>query len=367
MRVLHLFLRLDHGGAEIRTLDRLRAASDSDFEHHLCMLDDAPGVFDDAFREAGAILHTCPFDRGFPPRFVKLLRRVRPDVVHANQQWASAGFLSLARVAGVRGRVCQFHASQGGGSATVARRVRDRVFRRVLRHNATAITGVSEGVLDALWYPGWRSDPLCSVEYLGVDLAPYDRDRDREGVRAELGIPADARIAIHVGNMRAAKNHPGLGALFAELAPRVPDLHLLAVGRRYPEFEVPFRAAAGNPDRVHLVGARDDIPRLLLASDVLLLPSVTEGLPTVVLEARAAGIPVVASDLAGTLESARFLSRIHCASLDQPWAHWADLVEAALDQGLDPTDREHNALAGTPFDAVVSAHAHEALWRRSVR
>ena len=366
MRVLHLFKRLDHGGAEMRTLDRLRYGSMADFDHHMLALSEQPGALDQRFREAGATIHTCRFDAGFPLRFARLLRKVRPDVVHANQQWMSAFFLSLAHSAGVAGRVCQFHASNDIVAETRLRTGRNRVLRRILRHEATAVTGVSEGVMDALWYPSWRSDPRCSVEYLGVDLASYDTPRTRASVRKELGIDPTARIAVHVGNMGTPKNHPGLGALFGELAARHPDLHLVAVGRRNPTFEEPMRAAAGHRDRLHVLGPRNDVPRLLLGSDLFLLPSVNEGLPTVVLEARAAGLPAVVSDLTGNLEIAKNLTRVDCVSLARPWTHWADVCDHALRTPPDSNLGSRNPLFGTPFDAEQSARAHAELWRRSV-
>lgn len=368
MRVLSLFRNLSHGGAEMRTLDRQRTPELADFDHHIACFTNEPGPLDGAFEALGVTLHRCALDRGFAPRFHRLLRRLRPDVVHANQQWPSAVFLAQAHAAGVPGRVAQFHASNDLVEETPARHWRNRFLRRLMRQEATAITGVSEGVLDALWRPDWRSDPRFSVEYLGIDLARFDAAPDRAGVRAELGLPADTPLVLHVGNMAPPKNHPGLGRIFAHLAQQHPTVALATVGRRDPAFEQPMRAPcreAGVEDRLKVLGPRDDVARLLRAADAFLFPSVNEGLPTVVLEARAAGLPVVATDLTGTLEIGRVLPRVTCLSLDAPAQAWTDALLAALDGPLDDLSAG-NPLADSPFENRRSAAAHAALWRRSV-
>ncbi len=367
MRIVHFFSSLDHGGAELRLLDALAHPDVAAMEHHAVKLAPRPGALDAAFEARGAQIHGCRLDRRFPVRASRLLRRLRPDVVHCNQQWMSGPLVALARANRVPGRVVQFHASADLGPTHLARRARDRVFRRLVLDHATAITGVAEALLDDLVGPRWRDDPRISAIHLGVDLARFDVPRARVAVRRELGIPREARVLIHVGNMGPAKDHPRLGALFAAVAARAPDVHLVAVGRRNPDFEDPMRAAMGRSgDRARITGPRDDVPRLLLAADAFVLPSRTEGLPTVLLEARAAGLPAVASDLPGIRETARLLPGIRTVSRAAPVDAWADAVLDALDAGADPHRGARNPLRGTPFDGATSARAHAALWRRSV-
>lgn len=369
MRVLHLYNYLSWGGAEMRLLDVLGEPACRELEHHVALLNPRPGPLDDAFFDAGVAVHPCRLGAGFPARFGSLIRRLRPDVVHANQQWMSGPLLALAHGFGVRGRVCQFHASNDIVADSAGRRLRNRVLRRVVRREATAISGVSASTLDALWPPDWRGDRRFSVVYLGVDTGRFQQPRDRVGVRAELGLPADARLALHVANMGPAKNHPGLGELFGVLARRHPDLHLVAVGRPNPTWEAPMRAAvaaAGASERLHVLGPRSDVPRWMLGADLLLLPSVNEGLPTVVIEARAAGLPAVVTDLPGCLELATHLDRVTTVPLGGGWDRWAAACDDALAAGTDAHLGDANPIRGTVFDARVSARAHAQLWSTSV-
>ena len=222
-------------------------------------------------------------------------------------------------------------------------------------------------MMDNLWYADWRNDRRCSVEYLGVDVDAYDMPRRRRALRAELGLPRSARIAIHIGNMGRPKNHPGLGTLFRAMASSDRTLHLLVVGRRNESIEARFLANAGeSASRVHILGARFDVPRLLLGSDVFLLPSISEGLPTVVLEARAAGLPAVVSNLTGNLEIARHLDRVVCLDPTET-DRWVEAVRDAVQLGPEDHRGTGNPLRQTVFDAMVSAEAHADLWRRSVQ
>jgi glycosyltransferase involved in cell wall biosynthesis len=143
--------------------------------------------------------------------------------------------------------------------------------------------------------------PGRPVEYIpnGVDVDRFPERRDPEGARRELGLPAGVPLAIYTGKVIPRKN---LEDLF-RLADRLPSLHVVLVGN----FNEPYygdryyrELLAGFPNvgtRVRAVGevGMASIPRYLEAGDLFVFPSRLEGMPNSVLEALAAGIPVVAS------------------------------------------------------------------------
>ena len=147
----------------------------------------------------------------------------------------------------------------------------------------------------------------CRTIPYGVDAVQFSPAPERRGIwREKLGIPAEAPLLLSVGRMATKKGYqhlvPALGELFAAR----PDLHLVLAGGgdRLEEFR---RAAAPWADRVHFPGAvyRDTLPDLYRAADVFVLPAVhdpkgnVDGLPNVILEAMASGLPVVASAISG--------------------------------------------------------------------
>jgi 1,2-diacylglycerol 3-alpha-glucosyltransferase len=151
----------------------------------------------------------------------------------------------------------------------------------------------SPGIKDHLHALG-VSDPIVVVPN-GIDLAQF-RNPTAPRSRHDLGLPDDAVIAITVGRLGPEKNLPFLLQAYARIADQVPDLHLIVVGRG-PERETLLEMAGslGLSPRVHLIGEvlYDDVPNWLALADFFALPSVSESHPLVILEALAAGLPVI--------------------------------------------------------------------------
>jgi predicted dehydrogenase/glycosyltransferase involved in cell wall biosynthesis len=125
----------------------------------------------------------------------------------------------------------------------------------------------------------------------------------REAARARLGIPAPAPVLLCVARFTPQKDHPTLIAAFTALRRRHPQARLLLAGEGPERAACEARVALRQVEGVAFLGYRDDIGELLAAADLLVLPSRFEGLPLVVLEAMAVGLPVVATRIGGTLEA----------------------------------------------------------------
>jgi len=137
----------------------------------------------------------------------------------------------------------------------------------------------------------------------GVDVERYAEPVDREAVRRSIGVPPAAPMAIVVAKLMTQKGHAVLLDALPRVIGRVPDLHVVLVGEGDLRAELESRVAAmGMAGRVTFAGNRGDIPHLLAASDLFVLPSLWEGLPMALLEAMATGLPVVASAVSGTSE-----------------------------------------------------------------
>jgi len=120
----------------------------------------------------------------------------------------------------------------------------------------------------------------------------------RVALRDELSLGPGDRLLVSVGNLYPVKGHQHLIDALARLAERHPQLHLAIAGRGELEGALAARARDhGLQGRVHLLGLRSDIPALLAAADLFVLPSLSEGLPLALLEAMFAGCPIVASDV----------------------------------------------------------------------
>jgi len=145
---------------------------------------------------------------------------------------------------------------------------------------------------DVPWRPAGRVHVLPN----GIDADRFARARSRGDVRRALDLPPDAAVLLTVGELTDRKNPTLVVEAAARLAARGLAARILFAGEGPERAAVERRARElGLPDRVHLLGFRDDVPDLLAACDVLVHPSRVEGFGYAVAEAMAAGRPVVAT------------------------------------------------------------------------
>ena len=210
-------------------------------------------------------------------------------------------------------RLEHLHTSGTGNTPPLARHFYERGMRRLIDRHATTVMAVSEAAMHGFYGATWHEDPRRVVRYNGIDVERFHAPVDRASLRRTLGVPAGHALLLHVGNFHPPKNHAALIAIAARLAAQNVPFVLALVG------EGPARAAIeaaihaqGLQDIVRVLGARDDVADLLRAADCFVFPSRWEGLPGAVLEALAAGTPIVASAIPPVEEIARQTTGIAC-------------------------------------------------------
>jgi len=334
VKVLHIFGRMQRGGAETVILELMRHIDRTRYLFHFCALSGRTGPLDDEIRELGGDVYPLRVGMKFLHGFRKLLRDKKIDVVHSHVHLFSGVILMLAARSRVPVRVVHFHSLTNANADRWSKRLQNFLMRQLLNRYATHIVAVSEGVMNSAWGKNWRNDPRCCVIYNGLANAEcFDVSQIGEDARGEFGISDENVLVIHVGRMTPAKNHLRLLDIFAEFLRQAPSAFLLLVGARDPDIDLTINErllTLGLEGRVVIAGERTDVPRLLRAADVMLFPSLREGLPGVVIEACAAQTPVVASDLAGVVEIASHLpGHVTCVPLNASDAVWsARLLEA---------------------------------------
>ncbi len=141
----------------------------------------------------------------------------------------------------------------------------------------------------------------------GINLKEFDRTRWSteylQNLRTSLKIAPEARIVITVARLHLQKGHQCLIQAALTILAACSDAIFLLVGEGEDRATIEqYIYDAGLSQRFHLLGMRHDVPQLLALSDLFVLPSLSEGMPNVVLEAMAAKLPVVATDVGGTGE-----------------------------------------------------------------
>jgi glycosyltransferase involved in cell wall biosynthesis len=311
--VVRIIARLNIGGPALHTT-HLSAGLEDSYPTLLVTgaVDEGEAdLYDEAVQRGVNVLRMPELGRRLHPwqdlvalaRLVRLLRRVRPTIVHTHT--AKAGTLGriAALLAGVPVRVHTFHGHvfQGyfGPGMT-------RVFlavERLLARATTKVVTVSDSQASELV----QTYRICPAEKmraipLGLELdrfAPARTAALRGDLRAELGI-GDEPIVTIVGRLAPIKNHGLLLEAAARLASQGRPCHFAIVGGGAEEAALRERARSlGVQDRVTFLGWRRDLDRVYAGSDVVALTSSNEGTPVALIEALAAGRAVVSTEVGG--------------------------------------------------------------------
>ncbi|HKI56212.1 MAG TPA: glycosyltransferase [Trueperaceae bacterium] len=231
-------------------------------------------------------------------RLARAVGRFRPDVVHSHMVHANLLARLTRPVAAMPVLVCTAHSLyEGARWRELAYRASDPL--------CDLTTNVSRAAVARFVRVG--AAPARKIRYVpnGIDLgrfAPRD-EAHRSHARAPLGV-GGRFVWLAAGRLAPEKDYPTLLRAFARVRCQDPQASLLLAGEG-PERSAleRLRAELGLPaGRVRFLGARKDVPRLMLAADACVLSSAWEGLPMVLLEAGAAGLPIVATDVGGTGE-----------------------------------------------------------------
>ena len=159
---------------------------------------------------------------------------------------------------------------------------------------------VGMSMVDVIGSIGEKITVICN----GVDTKRYDHADDKTLIHSQLGLEADVLIIAMVGTLKKVKGHCYMIEAMASIVPQYPELHLLLIGDGELREELQAQTSRLNLDRhVHFLGNRHDVPNLLAASDIFVLPSLWEGLSMALLEAMASSLPIVASEVSGTVQA----------------------------------------------------------------
>lgn len=235
-------------------------------------------------------------------RLLRLLRREPIDVIHAHLAYASIWGAVAGWWTG-RPVVASLHVTPPRAPRWSREGLRRWLRARLLRRCGVVPVAVSRAVARS-WSTG-TSIPAHRIRVIpnGIEPVPRLSPARRRSVRRELGVGDEATVVMTVAVLRAAKGLDVLLAAAERVVEACPEVCFVAVGDG-PEREALERRAAvpGLRDRVLFTGFRSDVAELLAAADVFTLPSREDAFPTVLLEAAAAGLPAVASDVGGMPE-----------------------------------------------------------------
>ncbi len=295
---------LDYGGVETHLQSLLSRLAEDGLS--FVIVSPVSARFRDAAQSLGA--RVVPFARwsAFNPfaifELARILKREGVDLVHAQSPIAAAPGRLAAKVLGlpvvvtVHLPVTQYHGTRHTIRARLGRWVYVNL-DRFLNHTMTdRLVYVAQHVRDESVASGLSPEKRSIVIPNGIDLGNFRQSVDRDGLRSSFKLLPGAKVITFIGRLDEQKGVDLLLEATAQLLPGEKEVEIWLVGDGPIRAELQQLAARlGIEDRVKFWGYQAQIERYLYASDIFALPSRYEGMPVVLLEALAAGIPCVVS------------------------------------------------------------------------
>ena len=296
-------LRLDVGGMERVVLDLCRTAVEQGSKVTLLCLD-KPGELSRQALDTGAKVISLGKSEGVDSAMrtctASLIAEIRPDIIHTHQIGVLWYVGDGAREAGHIPVVHTEHIDNVAKAKGHYRKFRARALWHLAGRNADLFCCVSNDIARSA--ARWHTVPKAKIDVVtnGIDTGRYSKQHCGDEIRSSLGIPLDAPVIGSVARLDEVKRQDLLIHAVAKLGKEHDDVQLLLVGdgawrRRLEELAAELNIAS----RVHFAGYQDRTERYLAALDIFALTSRLEGLPLVLLEAGAVGLPVVSSAVGG--------------------------------------------------------------------
>lgn len=304
-RVLHIVGGMNRGGAETMIMNIYRALDRNvlqfDFITHR---QDVCDYDEEIRRLGGRIFYVPSIGASSPVAFVKTLtktiRQTGPyQAVHAHTDFQTGFSAIAAKLAGVKVRICHSHNTAWKRSPNRLDRLMLKGFRQLIFAFSTQLVACGEDA--AVFLFGQKKMQNGQVEVLpnGIDLSLFfqpDQDVKAE-IKKQLHLREKNMVIGHIGRFHEQKNHVFFMELTQTLKKQGVSFQLVLVGDGpLKQVVESYAEKAGLMEDIVFTGVVSDVPHYMKAFDVFVMPSLFEGLPLVLVEAQASGLPCVISD-----------------------------------------------------------------------
>jgi glycosyltransferase involved in cell wall biosynthesis len=308
--ICHVMHGLRMGGAEVLAARLARRyhgkrveATDGELRFAFICLDELGSLGEELRRdglEVRVVSRRPGVDWRCSWRLARALREMQVDLVHAHQ-YTPFFYSVTARLLFRRPPVLL---TEHGRWLPDYPRPKRKLANRLLLERRDRVVGVGNAVRRALVDNDGFPAERAGVIHNGIDLARFDSTTEtRWAVRADIGCRADDLVVVQVARLDSLKDHATAARAVERAARQRPELRWVVVGEGPEASAIEALAAERGIERhVIMLGLRTDVPRILQAADIALLTSKSEGIPLTLIEAMAAGRPVVSTDVGGVPE-----------------------------------------------------------------
>ncbi len=324
IRVLHVIAGMNMGGAETFLMNVFRNINRSKFEFYFLCYGTKKFDYENEIKELGGHIIRMKL-HGFVnfwkniSAIKKIIKENKIDVVHAHTYFNSMFAIYAAHECNVKRIITHSHSTFSESNPSIIKKVYFCIAKYIINKYSNIYLACGKDAGESLFYKKNK----FSIIYNGIDLDKFIFNRNmREEKRKELKIKDDEFVIGHIGRFDKVKNHNFILQIFDEFLKLKPNTKLILVGDGILKNEIKNKAnELGIKNNVFFLGKRKDVNCLYSAMDVLLFPSLFEGLPITLIEAQTNGLPIVASDSIDS--NVNITNEIDFFSLNNDASEWA--------------------------------------------
>lgn len=374
IKVLLIAGAMNVGGIENQLMHLLRQADKKQFRIDFTTTEEHPFYQDEMIIHGARCIRIPETDGIHFLRYCcalyKFMREGQYDIVHSHELFHSGMVLLTARLAGVKHRFVHAHNWMEGNDPkarkSLMRRVYNHVMQRLIQWNATDFVACSTLAGQFLYGEKITKQPNYHLVFNSVDTSKFIEKYDHK----ESGeFCEDVWInVLQVGRFTPVKNQLFTAEIAKELKARGKKIRILCAGNIGGDYDEQVKAKIaeyGLEEQMILLGVRKDIDVLMRKSAAFLLPSLYEGMPLVLIEAQASGLPCVTADTYSR-EVDFGLGTVDWLQLEDGVSAWADAVERAVEKGRAKKTDVMSAIEKGGFDSRVFARKICELYEESM-
>lgn len=253
---------------------------------------------------------------------LRVMREENYDIVHSHVMFYNGIIMLAAKKCGIKKRVSHSHATKWNHKETLPFKIYRAFMRKLINKFATDKLACSTA---AGSYMYGEKEYSKSGQFLanGIDIGRYSLNNEtRTKKRSELSVKNDEILVGHIGTIYRIKNQVFLVEIFAEMLKSNPNLKLILAGEILDGDKIDeLSRALGVEDKVIMLGQRTDVAELLQAFDIMIFPSLNEGLPVSLIEAQASKLPCLISDEVTT--EVKYNSNVDFMPLEESAYKWS--------------------------------------------
>ncbi|WP_271393620.1 glycosyltransferase [Aequorivita sinensis] len=362
-RILHIVGKMDRAGAETMIMNLYRVIDRTQFQFDFVVFTDNPGDYDAEINSLGGKIFVLkgnsPISRMFALKTF-LVKHPEYQILHSHTLFASAFHIFAACLAKVPFRISHAHSTNRTSSNKLASILYETICRKTINKFSTNFISCNKAAKNYL-FPS-KEDVLILPNSIDTSKFAEIGLNCKEYLNQEFDIDDSYLKIIQVGRLQKVKNHSFSIKIAEKLKEKNIPFRMFFIGQG--ELEVTIKKEVKEKDlidEVILTGLRSDIPQLMAGADVMLMPSLHEGFPVVLVEAQSVGIPSLISDTI-SLEVDLNVELVEFVSLNANIDIWVEKLIKLKQKNRLEKELRLNRLAQKGFDIYTSTEILSKLY-----